>query len=316
MSAAWLAVVLALLVTGAPERLSRSIFEARSASARLIFQKDSPYSYIQVVDKPLPGGRERTLRLDALIHNKYSPADPDDLLYHYERIFAALTAGYSADVVRGGAFSTLTLGGGAFTLPAYLERRYPAAAHTVVEFDPEVVRVAGRFFDVPARGAIRVVVEDARRYMEEARGKERYDLIYCDAFNAYSVPAHLTTRQFIREAAGLLAPRGIFLANVIDILDSGRFLGAYLETLRSVFPNTRVYMPVGAAPDARTTFVVAATAGWAPPDVLSDSDGKQVAVTVQPEMLRRLQRGRPMILTDDHAPVENLMAPVFLRSVN
>ncbi len=310
VSGAWLAALLLLLVTGAPERLSR-----QPETTHVLFEKDSAYSYVQVADKSLAAGVERTLRLDALIHNRYDPKSPDTLLYQYERIFAALTAAWSRETAGGGPFATLTLGGGALTLPTYLERHFPSATHTVVEIDPEVVRTARRFFDVPADSRLRIVVEDARRYVDEAQGKAAYGVVYCDAFNAYSVPAHLTTREFVAGVARLLAPDGIFLANVIDIFDSGRFLGAYLATVKAVFTETVVYLPTDSRWDARATFVVAASRGRPFPATLLDAEGNAVASAIPRARLDELAGRRTRILTDDHAPVENLMAPVFLRSV-
>ncbi len=315
VSGAWLAALLVLLVTAVPDRLSRWLVErSQPGTTRVLFEKDSAYSYVQVADKSLVAGVERTLRLDALIHNRYDPKSPDKLLYQYERIFAALTAAWSRES-GGGPLATLTLGGGALTLPTYLERHYPYAIHTVVEIDPDVVRTARRFFDVPADTRLRIVVEDARRYVEEALGRAAYGVIYCDAFNAYSVPAHLTTREFVAGVERLLAPGGIFLANVIDIFDSGRFLGAYLATVKAVFPEAVVYIPSDSRWDARVTFVIAATRGRALPSTLRDSEGNEVASAVPQAKLDELARRGSRILTDDHAPVENLMAPVFLRSV-
>jgi predicted membrane-bound spermidine synthase len=315
LSGAWLLALVLLLATGAPARLARWLAErVQSGTTRVLFEKDSAYSYIQVADKSLAAGTERTLRLDALIHNRYDPQSPDTLLYQYERVFAALTAAWWRDT-GGGPFATLTLGGGALSLPVYLERHYPAATHTVVEIDPEVVRTARSFFGVPAGARLRIVVEDARRYVEEARGGAACGVIYLDAFNAYSVPAHLTTREFVTGVDRLLAPDGIFLANVIDIFDSGRFLAAYLATVEAVFPQAVVYAATGSRWDARATFVVAATRGRPLPSVLRGADGNEIASAVPRGKLAELARRRPRILTDDYAPVENLMAPVFLRSV-
>ena len=249
------------------------------------------------------------------MHSRHSLDAPDRLLYQYERMFAALTGSFTGEVARGDSFSTFTIGGGAFTLPMWLERHYPSANHTVVEIDPEVVRTARRFFAVPADTRVRTVVADARNYVDQAPATTRYDIVYCDAFNAYSVPAHLTTREFIDKVARLLTPGGILLSNVIDIFDSGRFLGAYLATVRSVFPATTVYLPAESGWSSRATFVIAATRGWIPPATLRDADGTVIATAVPRERLEELARRRPPILTDDHAPVENLMAPVFLKSV-
>jgi spermidine synthase len=175
--------------------------------------------------------------------------------------------------------------------------------------------VAHAYFDLPADTKVSIKVEDARRYVEDSQGRERFDLIYSDAFNAYSVPAHLTTREFARQLFNVLAPDGVLLANVIDILDLGRFLGAYLATLKAVFPQTVVYMPAESRSWQRTTFVIVASGGWRPPGELRDPAGRVIGVEVPPQALAGLARHGGGVLSDDHAPVENLMAPVFLRSV-
>jgi spermidine synthase len=311
LSGAWLAALVVLAATGAPQALGRKALEGLD-SGRLVYVTDSPYSYIQVTDRGSGAGVERRLRLDALIHNRYSPARPDELLYEYERIFALATAGAAAR----GDFSSLTIGGGGFTLPSYLARHYPRARNEVVEIDPAVVETAFRFFDLPRDTRIRIAVEDARAFVARVSGKRTYDIVYCDAFNAFSVPYHLTTVEFLRSVASILSPDGLYLANCIDVFDSGRFLAAFLQTLRAVFPAVSVYVPPDSSWDARTTFVLAAGANPPEADVLREPDGTVAGTRVPPDQLAGLiARTAARVLTDDRAPVENLMAPVFLRSV-
>jgi predicted membrane-bound spermidine synthase len=309
ISGTWAVVLAAVALTGSPGALARSIIENDGTGRTLVHAADTPYSYLQVTDLPGPQGRERDLRLDALIHNKHLPDSPDTLLYEYERIYEALTREASPS-------STLTLGGGAFTLPAFLERRYPAARHTVVEIDPGVVEAAFRWFDLPRASRIRIVVADARAFVDRTAGKESFDVIYCDAFNAFSVPAHLTTREFLRTVRRLLAPGGRLLVNCIDIFDSGRFLNAYVNTVRSVFPRVAVYESPGSTPSSRATFVVWAGEQEVGGSVLLGPEGTIVGVRVPEQRMAALHtQNGALVLTDDHAPVETLMAPVFLRAV-
>ncbi len=274
-SGLWIVALIGLLLGGVPGALADAMDRGTARGRVILYEKDSPYSYIRVTDTPDGPGVERTLRLDALVHNKTDPAHPDSLHYEYERIFEALTrlqaerlaamgGGHSASVGAPAAssarFTTLTLGGGGFTMPSYLERHYPQARHTVVEIDPDVVATAHRYFGLPPTTGLVIVISDARRYVRSA-AERTWDVVYCDAFNAFSVPAHLTTREFTEAVARILTPNGIYLANVIDILNSGRFLGAYLDTVQSVFPATAVYVDPSFQPYARATFVVAAARG-------------------------------------------------------
>jgi predicted membrane-bound spermidine synthase len=280
-----------------------------------------------VADRSAGDGTERTLRLDALIHNRCDPDRPDFLRYEYERIFEALTRNKvgSGAAAAGLGFSTLTLGGGGFTLPAYLERHYPAARNEVAEIDPDVVETAHRFFGLPRDTRIRIAIADARTYVDTILERQKkcassrrggFDIVYCDAFNAFSVPSHLTTREFTAKVGDILAPDGLYLANCIDIFDSGRFLNAYLNTLKAVFPRVSVYMPPSCEWGQRLTFVVAAGRQAPDADTLRGPDGAIVGSKIPQEKIIELRaRNGGLVLTDDHAPVETLMAPVFLRSV-
>ena len=87
----------------------------------------------------------------------------------------------------------------------------------VVEIDGEVVDVARRFFAFPDDPRVHVHVEDGRRFLQATR--ERYDLIMLDAFYSDSVPAHLTTREFVALARDHLAPAGALVSNVGERVD-------------------------------------------------------------------------------------------------
>ncbi len=315
VTGAWAAVIVAAWATGAPGALA-GVLAGEPPGVRVLETRDSPYSWIQVSDRSTPAGVERTLRLDALIHNRYDFASPDHLLYEYERIFAALTRVAARALAHTPALATLTLGGGAFTLPEYLERHYPAGSHEVAEIDPGVVEVAHRYFDLPRDTRLAISIEDARVFVDRVQGRRRYDVVYCDAFNAYAVPYHLTTKEFLQRIAAVMSPDGLYLVNLIDIFDSGSFLAAFLDTARTVFPDVAVYVPPDSGSSTRTTFVVAAGRRDAGLDDLRDETGALVGTRISAERLAELAaRNGRVVLTDDHAPVENLIGPVFLRSV-
>ena len=301
---------------------------AGPASEGALYATDTQYAHLKVKDRDAGGRRERLLIMDGLIHNVYDPDRPDTLLYEYERVFAALArpvaerltggeAGRTAaeDRAAGGGLSTLTLGGGACVFPAYMERRYAESRNVVVEIDPEVIRIAERYFDAPE--GLDIVIADARNYVAAAGGEQEFDLLFLDAFNSFSVPYHLTTLEFTEELSSLLAVNGLFMANCVDILELGGFLTAYMNTVKRVFPHVRVYQTPGTTVDRRSTFVIAAARRPLGGGMLRDEAGRTVAEPVSPDIIRDLvRRNGDGILTDDFAPVESLIAPVFLRSVD
>ncbi|HET6486393.1 MAG TPA: fused MFS/spermidine synthase, partial [Spirochaetia bacterium] len=334
-SGLWILALIGLLLGGVPGALAGAMDRGSARGRVVLYEKDSPYSYIRVTDTPDALGVERTLRLDALVHNKTDPEHPDSLRYEYERIFEAMTRFQAERLAVGGSaavtaarFATLTLGGGGFTMPSYLERHYPEAHHAVVEIDPDVVAAAHRYFGLSSTTGLDIEISDARRYVRSAGGRS-WDIIYCDAFNAFSVPAHLTTREFTEAVARILSPNGIYLANVIDVFDSGRFLAAYLDTVQSVFSSTAVYVDPSFRTYARATFVVAAAGAPAAgvpaarasaaafPAELRDPNGTLVGRELTATETADLRaHTHPLVLTDDRAPVDTLMAPVFLRAVH
>ncbi len=71
--------------------------------------------------------------------------------------------------------------------------------------------------------------------MIQNQEKGKYQIVYGDAFNDFSVPSHLTTKEFNQKMSELLSDDGVFMANIIDRWRSSRFMGAYINTLKEVF---------------------------------------------------------------------------------
>lgn len=305
--------VLSLLWVGLIPVLFFSVGEPGYSGGKVLYKGDTRYSHIAVKEIRRGGRDVRMLLMDGLIHNMYDAEKPDDLLYEYEEIFNALTGQFISS--NGSDFRSLTLGGGGCVLPSFLARQYPESWNEVVEIDPEVIEIAGTHFDLSP--TVKTVIADARNYVASAQSGEKFDLIYLDAFNSYSVPYHLTTREVTEDISSLLEPRGMFMANLVDILSEGGFLNAYTQTVRTVFPNVAVYTTGNTPHDRRSTFVVAASFGNIGREELRNGSGRVVARKLPAETLADLEMRRgSMVLTDDFAPVENLIAPVFLKSVN
>jgi spermidine synthase len=284
------------------------------SSEKLIYATDTQYSHLKVMDLDDGMTQERVLIMDGLIHNRYDLEQPDNLLYEYERMFASLTRDFLRSRSQA-EFSTLTLGGGACVFPTFLVRRYPESLNEVVEIDPEVVKIAYKYFD--ALDDLRVIEADGRNYVNFMKGKRTYDLIFLDAFNSFSVPHHLTTREFTETVSDLLKPGGLVMANCIDILSVGKFLTAYMNTLASVFSDVSVYVSTENEPHTRSTFILAASNTPIGSVVLRDERGvvyaRKMTEAQEKDLIARNGTGH---LTDDYAPVENFIAPIYLMSLD
>ena len=133
---------------------------------------------------------------------------------------------------KGEAVATLHVGGGAFTLPRYIDSTRPGSNNTVIEIDPAVVDTAKTDFGLRETPSIDAKVGDARVLARDERPRS-FDFVIGDAFSGRSVPWHLTTREFLEDLRGLLRPGGAYLMNVID--PQFEFARAEAKTLRQVF---------------------------------------------------------------------------------
>jgi spermidine synthase len=261
----------------------------------------------------------RTLSLDNLVHTYVNLKEPTRLVYEYEQVFGMTAAEVSA--LRKRPPRVLLIGGGGYAFPRYLTQVYPGSTMHVVEIDPIVTRTVYEDLGLSRDAPVRTWNEDGRQFLMRDRA-ERYDLILGDAFrDAYSVPYHLTTREFAAMVSEALEPGGVFAANVIDG-KSALFLRSYLRTLREVFRH--VYLvPVDAKwrENPQITSVILASneaidtrrlTSQRPEGVPAEST---IFALSNDELDAFLAEGDGILLTDDHAPVENLLARLFAESV-
>ena len=105
----------------------------------------------------------------------------------------------------------------------------------------------------------------------------------------------------------------MLLANVIDVYSSGLFLGAMINTLEKTFPHVYAFSATPGGPsdsDARDTFVILGS--LKPLDESSEFYAALHRDMLTPDHLAVLkERSRGLVLTDDFAPVDNLLAPVI-----
>ena len=282
------------------------------------FLTESQYSSIRVEDEPeMPGVRSMTL--DYLVHAYVSMDNPGELIYEYENVYAGVTEIALRDFPDQRSPRALMLGGGGFVFPRWLSRRWPESYVEVAEIDPEVTRAAFEAFGLPLNTPMKIFNLDARNHVDDLLERREsgeqvggFDLVYGDAFSHYSPPFHLTTYEFNEKVRRLMSPDGVFLANVIDIYRSGQFLGAMINTMERSFPHVYVMSTVFGGPsddDRRDTFVVV---GSTRPLAIDEMDfDLYEGHLMEPRHLAVLrQRSNRLVLTDDYAPVDTLIAPV------
>ncbi len=119
--------------------------------------------------------------------------------------------------VESSSLKTLFLGGGAYCFQRHMQFAYPGTSVNVAEIDPAVTRANMAATGLPNDTPIVTYWGDARQFVELHQDTKKYDLIFGDAFNDFSVPWHLTTREFNEKLKKMLTPDGVYMINIIDV---------------------------------------------------------------------------------------------------
>jgi spermidine synthase len=268
-------------------------------------EEETAYHCARVVADPeRPDGR--VLMLDTLRHSYVDLADPTHLEFEYVRAIAGV-----ADVTAppGQPLSALHVGGGGLTLPRYLAEVRPGTESLVLEVDPGVVAVDREQLALETSERLRVRVVDGRVGLAEERPHSR-DLVIGDAFGGLSVPWQLTTREALQLVDASLTDEGVYTVNLIDHPPLA-FVRAELATLRAVFPHVLLLAraPVLAGEDGGNVVAVASRS--------SLPAGAIEAALAERELVWQVAEGASLdafvgdarVLTDDFAPVDQLLTP-------
>lgn len=110
----------------------------------------------------------------------------------------------------------------------------------VVEIDPNATKFAKKYFDLRTDDPrLHIFEEDGRTYLN--RTKDKYDIIYIDAFQSfYSVPFELTTVESYQKIFNALTDGGVVVANFPHVINS-KFFQSEWQTIKKVFPAVRIY---------------------------------------------------------------------------
>lgn len=185
-------------------------------------------------DRWVPGAVQ--LLVDRTPQSHVNLRDPSELFFEYIR-----RIGHVIDLFRpnGQAISALHLGGGAFTLPRYIEATRPGSRQQVIELEGALVDLVREAAPLPKRASIRVRRGDAR----EVVGKlpegmlGAMDLIVVDIFAGARTPAHVSSTEFYESLRPFLAPTGLIVVNAAD--GAGLpFVRGQAATLTGLFAST------------------------------------------------------------------------------
>ncbi len=250
-------------------------------------------------DPDRPDGK--VLVLDRLRNSYVDVGDPTYLEFRYIRTMADIVdATFEEQPLR-----VVSIGGGGFTFPGYVEATRPGSSNAVYEIDGALTEIA--ISELALSESIDVFEMDARRGVA-SEASDGADLVVGDAFSGVSVPWHLTTVEFVSEIERALTDRGVYVMNVIDYGDF-EFARSSAATLSEVFSTVVVFAPESVLSDGRGgNFVLAASASEIDSDLISGLTAArgQREWVIRDESLTRFIDGA-LVLRDDFAPVDQML---------
>lgn len=161
--------------------------------------------------------------------------DPSELFFEYIR-----RIGHVLDQVGepGAPITAVHLGGGALTLPRYIEATRPGSRQQVIELEQDLIDFVREHLPLQKNANIRIRYGDAREVLGKLPSglHGNVNVVIVDVFSGARTPAHVTSVEFYTEAAKLLAPSGVLIVNVADGPGLA-FARGQAATLNAVLPH-------------------------------------------------------------------------------
>lgn len=216
-------IIVVLLGIVQPQQLN-------TLGGNLIYQKDSPYYQVQVIDHNNIRYLKTDMNLQSAISTNSTALEFSYYIYHH--LFYANDPNIKSAMYIG-------LGGGAMVSDL---QRNSSASVDVVEIDPVIIQVADRYFGVSESAGTRIYNEDARVFLQNT--SKKYDLIVVDAFGSdASMPYELTTLEAAEEMKSHLNSDGTLFVNIPSSFqgDGSGVFKSFYKTFGTVFPNLYVF---------------------------------------------------------------------------
>lgn len=269
-------------------------------------------SIASVAPSRFAGGYE--LDVDGTPQSHVDLDDPTHLHFEYVGRMAAVI-----DRLRlpGQPLTAVHLGGGALTLPRYVEHTRPGSRQQVIEIEQALVDLVRARLPLPRSGRLRVRIGDARAVASRlpAGLQGAADLVVSDVFAGAQTPAHLTTVEYYRLLAGLLAPGGVLLVNIADGAGLA-FARRQVATVRAVLAEAIVLAEVQTLKGRRFgNLVIAASASPLPVEWLPRlmAAGPHPAKVAQGDEIDEFVRSATIMTDADAMPSPKPSASIFDR---
>lgn len=209
---------------------------AAPAQENVLFEDYTAYHHILVKDE----GPRRVMYFDSSPQSTMNINDPYTGGFEYTDYF------HVPLVIDPTMTSVLFVGLGGGSGPKSFLKSYPNLKKIeVVEIDPDVVKVAKRFFSVPEDPKLRIITTDGRTFLQ--RSSQKYGAIIMDAYgsgpNGAYLPYHLATVEFFEAAWERLENGGCLVYNVMGTYGGSNddIVRGMVVTLENVFQHVYVF---------------------------------------------------------------------------
>ncbi|WP_227424996.1 spermidine synthase [Pengzhenrongella sicca] len=153
-----------------------------------------------------------TVYLNGVPSSHLDLTDPTRLEFEYMQQMAAVIERLGAAPA---PLRVVHLGAAGCTMARYLEVVRPGSHQLAIELDATLASLVRTWFDLPRAPLLRLRTGDARAELAGLPSASA-DVIIRDVFAGAVTPAHVTTREFTADAARVLRPGGVYLANCAD----------------------------------------------------------------------------------------------------
>ncbi|OGV38250.1 MAG: hypothetical protein A2X48_06895 [Lentisphaerae bacterium GWF2_49_21] len=282
-----------------------NLFLPHAEKRNVLYEKQTQY-FLVTVEEDSKGLRHMVFNPNKGSQGIWNPKMPDELISNYCRFSTIFLPALKIPPKR-----VLFIGLGAGIVPRFVRKNFPDAVIDIVEIDPEITIIAENYFGFKKDDKIKITIGDGRDFIN--RNKEKYDVIFIDAYTADRIPFQLTTIEFYQTVRDSLAPDGIMTANIAN-LGKPTFIASEIKTVRSVFPDLAVFIT-----ENNSNYIPFSSYGRK----LDNAELKEKALKIEAEKRLSLNIGEMLdtrmpedeigkmiekvdILKDDFAPIETM----------
>lgn len=145
--------------------------------------------------------------------------------------------------------NVLILGLGGGTLVHLISKNFPEAKITSVEWDPVMVNIAKKYFNLDSVHEHRVIIDDALKVIVEPEEYNiplgSFDVLIVDILNGSAYPDLGKTGNFIAALKKLVSPNGLIIFNRIYTEDYQDDVNLFIDYVESFLGETELEVVAG-----------------------------------------------------------------------